>query len=324
MNIALYIHQKFVIISIWKECMETLTTIEFKAVDIDSIPEILPILHKARSRTCDYTVAGLLMWSDYFKYEYAVLENTLFIKGTMEDNLSKPAFSMPIGEMPLCRAVELIREYCREHNLPLNFSAVPEDCINDFYCLGPCQIEELTDWADYVYRADDLVNLSGNKYNKKRNHIHRFASEHPDYTFEPLSPLNINAVRDFFMKMATEGDIDGSTASEERFQVFKVLENYERYPFEGAVLSTKKEGVVAFTIGEVIGDTLFVHIEKMSHNVNGAGETINRLFAEAMKQSHGIIYVNREEDVGDEGLRKAKMSYHPFMMLKKYNLSVKD
>lgn len=304
--------------------METLTTIEFKAVDIDSIPDIVPILSKARSRTCDYTVAGILMWSDYFKYEYAILENTLFIKGATEDNLSKPAFSMPIGDMPLDRAIEFIRDYCREHNLPLNFSAVPEDRIQDFYCIGPCLIEELTDWADYVYLADDLANLSGNKYNKKRNHVHRFISEHPDYTFEPLTSNNIGSVKDFFMRIATEGDIDGSTASEERFQVFKVLENYGRYPFEGAVLSTKEDGVVAFTIGEVIGDTLFVHIEKMNHHVNGAGETINKLFASSMKESHGVVYVNREEDVGDEGLRKAKMSYHPAMMLKKYNLSVKD
>lgn len=231
---------------------------------------------------------------------------------------------MPIGDMPLDRAIEFIRDYCREHNLPLNFSAVPEDRIQDFYCIGPCLIEELTDWADYVYLADDLANLSGNKYNKKRNHVHRFISEHPDYTFEPLTSNNIGAVKDFFMKIATEGDIDGSTASEERFQVFKVLENYGRYPFEGAVLSTKEDGVVAFTIGEVIGDTLFVHIEKMNHHVNGAGETINKLFASSMKESHGVVYVNREEDVGDEGLRKAKMSYHPAMMLKKYNLSVKD
>lgn len=304
--------------------METLTTIEFKTIDIESIPEILPILSKAGSRTCDYTVAGILMWSDYFKYQYAILENTLFIKGAMEDNLSKPAFSMPIGDMPLGRAIELIRDYCLENNLPLNFSAVPEDRIHDFYNMGACKIEELVDWADYLYLADDLVNLPGNKYNKKRNHIHKFISEHPDYKFEPLTSKNINEVRDFFMLMATEGDIDGSTASEERFQVFKVLENYEHYPFEGAVLSTEENGIVAFTVGEVIGDTLFVHIEKMNHSVNGAGETINKLFAASMKQSHEITYVNREEDVGDEGLRKAKMSYHPVMMLKKYNLSVKD
>ena len=78
------------------------------------------------------------------------------------------------------------------------------------------------------------------------------------------------------------------------------------------MLSTPADGIVAFTLGEVIGDTLYVHIEKMNHLVNGAGETVNKLFAELMTGHHPEVrYINREEDVGDPGLRHAKESYHP-------------
>ncbi|MDE6378584.1 MAG: phosphatidylglycerol lysyltransferase domain-containing protein, partial [Duncaniella sp.] len=104
-------------------------------------------------------------------------------------------------------------------------------------------------------------------------------------------------------------------------QVFAVLDNLDAYPFEGAVLSTPGHGVVAFTLGEVIGDTLYTHIEKMDHTVNGAGETINKLFAGMMSaRYHELVYINREEDTGDPGLRHAKESYHPAMILRKYNV----
>lgn len=111
-------------------------------------------------------------------------------------------------------------------------------------------------------------------------------------------------------------------ADVEREQVMHVLDNLDDYGFEGAVLSTPADGIVAFTLGEVKGDTLYVHIEKMNHEVAGAGETVNKLFAAMMTERHPeVLYINREEDVGDPGLRHAKESYHPAEMLDKYNVT---
>jgi hypothetical protein len=226
---------------------------------------------------------------------------------------------MPVGKLPAEEALQIVADYCRDNNLPLRFSAVPEDRIRDFHSLGACNIEELVDWADYLYNAEDLATLQGNKYSKKRNHVNRFIADYPDFTFSPLTPDLIEPVKQFYHRMSA--DSDAETALEERRQVFEVLDRYNRYPFEGAVLATPEEGIVAFTIGEVIGDTLYVHIEKMNHHINGAGETINKLFAEKMRRLHNVSYINREEDVGDPGLRKAKLSYHPAIILKKYNLT---
>lgn len=304
--------------------MDTLTKLSFRPVTIDAVPALREILRKAESRTCDYTIAGLLMWSDYFHYQYDIVDNTLFIKGVSENDTAVPAFSMPIGDMALRDAISLVFDYCRHHNLPVQFSAVPEDRLSDFYCLGPCRIEELTDWADYLYNAADLATLQGNKYSKKRNHVNRFIADNPDYDYRPLTIDNIEAVKEFYHRTTLQPDASQELADAEREQVFNVLDNYQRFPFEGAVLSTHRHGIVAFTIGEIIGDTLYVHIEKMNHTIPGAGETINKLFAADMTARHGIDYINREEDVGDEGLRKAKLSYHPVMLLKKYNLSIEN
>lgn len=302
--------------------MNTTIAIQFKPVTIASVGEIKRFLEMSHSRTCDYTIAGILMWAEYFHYEYAIVEGTLFIKGVAENDLGTPAFSAPIGDMDFGEAMELIVDYCQENQLPVVFSAVPEDRLSDFYSHGACKIEELVDWADYLYNVDDLATLQGNKYSKKRNHVNRFMAEHPEYNFNELSFENIGDVIRFYKDLRLEHDDKDVTAEIERQQVFNVLENYDKLPFEGAVLYTRDNRIAAFTIGEVLGDTLYVHIEKMNHEVNGAGETINKLFASAMRDKYGVLYVNREEDVGDEGLRRAKMSYHPIAMLKKYNIMV--
>ncbi|MCM1503743.1 MAG: phosphatidylglycerol lysyltransferase domain-containing protein [Muribaculum sp.] len=303
--------------------MNTLTMIRFRPLTLDSVKVIRPLLEKSGSRTCDYTLAGLVMWADYFRYEYAVVDNTLFIKGVTENDVTRPAFSLPVGDLPLERSLAMIKDYCAATGERLVLSAVPEDRLPELYMLGACDIEELTDWADYLYEASDLAELPGKKYNKKRNHIHQFMLANPGYKVEPLTQDNIESVKEFYRQM--ELPVDGAfvTAEVERGQVFRVLDNYEILPFEGIVLSTPEHGIVAFAIGEVIGDTLYVHIEKMDHRINGAGEMVNMLFASQVFKRGGIRYINREEDVGDEGLRRAKESYHPTAMLKKYNIVYK-
>lgn len=293
----------------------------FRPLTVDSIGRLRPFLEAAPSRTCDYSIGGLVMWAGYFDYSYAIYRDTLFIKGVTEDDVTRTAFSLPVGALPLEESVRLLREYCQGHDgLPLVFSAVPEESIERLRSLGASQVTPLDDWSDYVYLAADLASLSGKKLSKKRNHVNRFMLEHPDYVFDPLNDSNLQAVKEFYHSMSLDPD-KPVTADVEREQVMSVLDNLDRYPFEGAVLSTPQDGVVAFTLGEVIGDTLYTHIEKMDHTTEGAGETVNKLFAGMMTARHpSITYINREEDCGDQGLRRAKESYHPAMMLRKYNV----
>lgn len=265
------------------------------------------------------------MWIDYFGYQADVIDNTLFIKGLSEDIGRRPSFSLPIGDMPLSEAVEHIRSYCRATGMTPLLTVVPEDRLAELEALGVESIEELPDWADYIYRARDLAELTGKAYSKKRNHVNRFMADNPAAVLEPIDSHNIGEVIDFFSGMDIESEkADPVMAEYEREQTLEVLRNFSTYGFEGACLRTCPGGpIVAFTAGEVCGDTLVLHIEKMEHMISGAGETINKLFAARMLDRHpGIEYINREDDAGDPGLRFAKESYHPAFRLKKYNVTL--
>ncbi|MDE6556810.1 MAG: phosphatidylglycerol lysyltransferase domain-containing protein [Duncaniella sp.] len=286
------------------------------------VERMRPIFAMSDSRTCDFTVGGTLMWAEYFDYSICIIDDTLFIKGVTEDDVTRPAFSLPVGRMPLEKSVALLRDYCAAHNMQLRFSAVPEPYVEQLKALGATEVTRLEDWSDYLYEASALATLSGKKLGKKRNHVNRFLAENPGYRFEPLTDDLLPAVKAFYHSQHLPLS-KPALADIEREQVFDVLDHPEVYGFEGAVLSTPEHGIVGFTMGEVIGDTLYTHIEKMNHDLNGAGETVNKLFAEMMTNRHpGLIYINREEDVGDPGLRHAKESYHPCALLAKYNVTM--
>lgn len=296
--------------------------LNFKPLTIKDIPRIYSILRKSGYRTCDYSIGGIYMWKDYFNYEFCIYLDTLFIKGLSEADRHVPAFSLPIGG-DFKSGIDLLVEYCRENQCKLLLSAVPESAIEELEKYGFSNPLPLFSWSDYLYDINCLASLTGKAYNKKRNHVNRFMSENPDWTLETLTPDNSTQVIDFHNKLAIGTKADQAMATYENNACLDVLKNFEHYPFEGAILRDSQGKIVAYTIGEIIGDTLILHIEKMNHEINGAGETINKLFAASMQRLHPTLkYINREDDAGDPGLRKAKESYHPCALLKKYDISM--
>lgn len=298
----------------------------FSPMEPGDIRRLTPILHSSRSRSCDFTAGGIFMWVDYFGYESCVVDNTLFIRGLSEDFSRQPSFSLPVGRIPLPECMDMIRQYCAEHGVLPFFSAVPEDRLEDLTALGAESVEELSDWADYIYRATDLATLAGKRFNKKRNHVNRFIADNPGWRLDPLDDTTLPDTIRFFDSLDIESEkSDPAMAEFEREQCMTVLRNFANYPFEGAVLRDGNGDIVAFTAGETVGDTLILHIEKMRHDISGAGEAINKLFAERMLSAHPeIVYINREDDSGDPGLRYAKESYHPEFKLRKYNVLMKN
>lgn len=295
--------------------------LDFKTITLADLPLINQLLQHSSTRTCDYTIGGIYMWIDCFGYEYCVYDDTLFIKGFSENRPGETAFSLPIGKLPLQESIDMLREYCREADIPLVLSAIPEDRIDAVAAVTGGEPELLDGWSDYIYEATALASLSGKALSKKRNHVNRFMTDNPAYEFEPLSPELLPEVEIFFAGRPLAEKIDTSMALYEQHECRRILAHYSCFPFEGAVLRGQSGEIVAFTIGEIIGDTLYVHIEKMNHDVPGAGETINRLFAAEMLHRHPQIrYINREEDMGEPGLRYAKESYRPVMLINKYNV----
>ncbi len=297
--------------------------LEFKPFSLDEAQYIYSLLEKCTVPTCDFTVGGIYLWLRYFSYRRAVVDGTLFIEGVSEEDPSQRAFSVPVGgELTLAQSVDMLRCYCRAENIPLRFSAVPEIMVAPLQALGVRITATLPDWADYLYDASALATLSGKKMAKKRNHVNAFMAANPGWELVPLTHNNASEALTFMRGLSLDAE-KGLMAETERLEAAGMLENYSRFPMmEGAMLVTPNHGIVAFTIGETRGDTLFVHVEKMRHDINGSGEAINTLFARGMVRQHGIIYINREDDAGDPGLRRAKESYHPLRLLAKYEMEL--
>lgn len=297
------------------------TMLHFKRITTESMTEIIPFLSRQNGRTTDFSIGGLLMWVDVFHYEYCIYKDTLFIKGVVENDLTKPAFSMPVGALPLPEAVSLLRKYCEAKGITLEFSAVPVQYLDDFMALAPVKVEELTDWADYLYDSVALSTLKGKKMAKKRNHVNRFVADYHNHSLIEMTQANAVIALEFMNRFELEGD-DTEMAIIERAQTRKLIEEFIKNPNEmhGAFLMVG-DTVAAFTIGDMVGDTLFIHVEKALREYNGSYEAINFFFAREMCEKYPELrYINREDDSGDAGLRQAKESYKPLTLLRKYNI----
>lgn len=294
--------------------------LHFHRLTFNSLPLVLPYLQQSGSRSCDYTVGGIYMWIDYFKYHYCIYRDTLLIKGVAEDDVKRTAFSLPLGAMPLAESVELLKLYCADEGITLEFSAITEERIDDFRALAPAEITDLSHWSDYIYSAEKLATFAGNKMKRKRNHVNKFLATYPDHRIEPLSRDNLADVSAFFDRLCLE-KTDNGMAGYERNQTRRVLHDFVHYEgvFEGIVLYVGLE-VAAFAIGEVTGTTLHVHIEKTDHSYDGANEFVAQAMVRYAGTRHQIDMVNREDDAGDPGLQQSKLSYCPDLMLRKYNV----
>jgi hypothetical protein len=289
--------------------------LSFKRLGLEDIAVVRPFFRYAVSRTCDYTVGGLFMWRDYYQAAYAIFHNTLIIKE--RNNEGQPCFMLPLGP-DIGGCLSEIDRYCKVMDIPVAFCTMTDD---DIALVSPyASIDERPepDWGDYLYAKNELLSLSGRKFHGKRNDIDYFKKAHPDYTFTQMTDDDVPDVREFYRSSGLIDGKDGEVFREEQEKVFEVLDNYDSYGMFGGLL--RSEGVIrAFSMGEIIKDTLYVHIEKADHAIKGACEMISHEFAKRYA-ADGILYVNWEEDVGDTGLRQSKLSYHPCLVIPKYTV----
>ena len=296
--------------------------LEFKKITHKDMPLIWKYLEMEKGRTTDFSYAGLFMWVDLFKYEFAVYKDTLFIKGVVENDRSLPAFSLPVGSLPLEESIEVLKQYCSEQGIRLELSAVPEYALEELNTLSPMKVELLEDWSDYLYDAQMLASLKGKKMSKKRNHVNNFILHNPEWSFQPLDATNAEEALKFMDVYESEADETFMACEESRLSRLMIRMLEEGDPvMHGGVLYSSPGNICALTIGDVKGDTLYVHIEKATKSINGTYEMINKEFASHVLEVHPEVkFINREDDSGDEGLRRAKESYHPVDLLKKYNV----
>jgi len=288
----------------------------FNKLGLEDISKVRKYFPYSVNRSCDNSVGGAFMWRDYFTVEYAEYNDTIIFKAQIKYFNNIKAFSVPIGA-DVRGSIDMVAEYCRLNGIPVAFCTVTNDDIKILRTVfDEYRLYKEADWSDYVYNAADLVTLSGRRYNGQRNHINHFKRTYDDYSFELFSNANIESVREFYSRLSLYRDLSSEVAAEDHNKTIEVLDNFETYGLLGGLLRANGS-VIAFSIGEKINNVLFIHVEKADLQYRGAYQVINNEFAKHFSSSE-IKFINREEDVGDEGLRVSKKSYHPCEIIDKY------
>jgi len=294
--------------------------LEFKPVNVAAADELRPHFAAQPYRICEYTVGTMVMWSNYFQAEYAIYNNVVIIKNTLRDG--RVAFSFPVGTGDIGEAMCAIDRYCIAHRIPTVFEPTPERdiaTIADHYD-GELILRFTHDWSDYLYDKDDIIYLTGKKFSAQRNNINKFKKVYLDYTYEEITEENIAEVRAFFSDYMLHSEHKDMTSDYEKLMTMHMIDNFFSLQQRGGFIRAAGQ-IAALAIGEIVGDTLYVHIEKAKREFQGSSAVINMEFARH-NDCEELKFVNREEDMGDMGLRTAKSRYNPIEMLRKYSVTV--
>ena len=273
------------------------------------------LLHSGKG--CEYSFVNLSIWG---RQRAAFVHGFLVLMSQFD---RRSVYPFPLGQGDIRPVLEAVIHDANTRGIPCCFTGMnAAECqlLEQLYP-GKFRIQPDRNGFDYIYNIDDLADLKGRKFQKKRNHLNRFRENHPHWRTEPLSKENLQAVRQLAHDWYTHRqqiDPMGSYTLE-RIAMDRALSDPDRLDFEGLVL-LEADQVLAFTLGSRMSpDTFDVHFEKAREDVDGAYTAINQQFASYIREKYpDIRFLDREEDMGLEGLRKAKLSYNPVELREKY------
>ncbi len=281
---------------------------DFHNPSIDEIDWIKNVISLSQPKSCEYAPGNLIGWCTHYGAQIADIKGCLVSKIKKND-----LFGFPKGE----NWKDALMEIKDNFEFPSFYGLIQEE-KEKLDSVFPMEYKfyPSRNSFDYIYKISDLANLAGKKYHSKRNHISYFKNNY-NWSYEEINSQNLDdciAMNEKWYEMNVDRDPDGIEAEREVLKI--AFENFSRFGFLGGILRIDGE-VVAFTFGEKLNDNTFdTHFEKAFSSIRGSYPMINMLFAQNTLKD--FKYVNREDDVGSEGLRKAKLSYNPAILLEKY------
>ncbi|SHI83448.1 DUF2156 domain-containing protein [Bacteroides stercorirosoris] len=289
--------------------------ISFKDIELTDKEVITSYTQNSPRRNCDLSFSNLCSWRFLYDTQFAVQDGFLILKFWAGDKL---VYMMPVGNGDLKKVLEDMIEDAGQEGERFCMLGVCAGMRADLEAImpGKFHFEADRDYADYLYLRTDLSTLAGKKFQAKRNHLNKFRRTY-NYEYVPLTPDRIRECLDLEAEWCKVNNCDQheGTGNERRALIY-ALHNFEALGLTGGILHVNGK-IVAFTFGMPINqDTFGVHVEKADTSIDGAYAMINYEFANHIPEQY--IYVNREEDLGIEGLRKAKLSYQPTIILEKY------
>ncbi len=292
--------------------------LDFKPLTLDCLSLVRQDLCRDLPRTCDYSLGGTLLWRDYLQVQYANVDGALVYSLRLPD--ATTAFQMPADPAP--DLLRRIWEHCKETGADCRFTFVPGERKDVFYSLfDSVSVQEQRDWFDYLYRKEDLITYAGKKLRGQRNHVNKFRASVPDWEFFRGTEDDVPRLREFYARFRQENQKEAPSWKEEERKIEEIFDRFSDYDFLCGILTVQGR-VAGFSLGERVGDTLMVHTEKADRQFPGIYPMLASRFTEAFADA-SIRYVNREDDSGDEGLRTAKLSYHPCALLEKFLVKVR-
>lgn len=291
--------------------------LEFRELTLSDKPWVDKLLAESGFRGCEYCFANNLAWRRLNDTKITRYKD-FYICCSGKD---EPVFTFPAGKGDYADVFSEMRKYAESKGKPLVVSSVSDENIRIFEELYPGRVKVFADEGefDYIYNSEDLINLKGKKYHQKRNHLNNFYKN--EWEFLPLTEDLFDDCIEFAVNSYNDSNgYDTFSSVAEQFAIHTFFSSFHELELMGGVL--KADGkLVGFTIGEKItSDTLGVHIEKALHDVQGAYTAVNNEFAKLYGKD--FTYMNREEDLGIEGLRKAKQSYYPAFLLRKNTVEI--
>ncbi|MFX1357999.1 MAG: DUF2156 domain-containing protein [Promethearchaeota archaeon] len=296
-----------------------------KPIEIEDKRLFSEYFKKYQPEISELTFTNLFMWRKYYNFLFFEYDNHLILfsndylknrrKPIKEDSKDYLYFFPPIGPYPDQIIIELF-----ENIGDLEVHRVPESIYARLKENEKCSklnldfLEDRNNW-DYVYNKDEVLNLAGNKYRQNRRWLEKFIANY-NYDFQLLTADLIEKCKELQLEWCViRACTEDESLEAEQEAIYEALNNFEKLDYNGGLLCVNDK-CAAYTFGEMLNsNTLIIHIEKAHMKYEGSYQAINNFFLKDC--CINAIYVNREQDLGIDGLRRAKESYKPIRMVKK-------
>lgn len=293
---------------------------DLKPIISDSLYEMGPYFKIVDFEACEYNFITLYMWQTVYDFHYVTRDNFMVVFGADEGKL--------FAIQPYCQAeylreaMDFIEEHFRQIKQKMEFKAVTEDILGKIEDLYPGRFEASSnrDDSDYIYEAEKLRSLAGRKMHSKKNHLNGFLKEYEGrYVYKRLNKKDefsecIALVERWAFSREKDQNLIGESLAIKK--IFKNFNKFKKLKVGGIYIDNHLE---AFTYGDFLNPNMaLIHIEKANPDIRGLYTAINKFFLE--NEFPDVEFVNREDDLGIEGLRKAKLSYKPLKLVDKYSL----
>lgn len=291
----------------------------FRDITTEDIDGIRRCAEASGCRACDSSAVNMFIWKRLYRQEFCFEGNFLFRRSF--DKSGMPVYGFPLGRGEIGKALEKTERDAAELGRGFGFWGLTEEQMRSVDALWPGRFEfsEQPDIADYIYTSESLAELPGKKYHSKRNFLNRFEQKYGDIsTVLPITQADIREISEYSSRWCAANGCrhDDSSLAVESCAIGTALANWDALGLFGAVLRVDGRVRAYNVASELLPDTADVHVEKADEEIEGAYAVVNNALAKMLRQKYR--YINREEDMGLPGLRRAKESYRPAIRLMRY------